>query len=150
MIYKAFDTKTELNKYIKECKGLEHPKVSKAKLIKFIKSNQGKYLYLAYADLSKVDFFEIDLSFAYCRFANFRKAKLFWTYLPYADCAYADFTGAYFETVCLYRTNFRNTNLEKAMLCMVGEGAIHNDKTIFPNGFNPKEFGMVKGNQLSI
>lgn len=72
---RAFDTKEELDEYVKNnplatCKG-----IATKDLVKFIKENRNKFVFLKEANLRFADLSGANLRFANLRFADLRDAK---------------------------------------------------------------------------
>ena len=86
------------------------------------------------ADLRGANLRGANLQVAYLRGANLLGANLLDAYLRFASLEGADLRGA----------NLRGANLEWAGL----RGAVYNDDTLFPEGFNPQQRGMLRVNNF--
>ena len=95
------------------------------------------------ADFSGADLSGANLSGSDCRNANFSGARLLGANLNKADCARArfdhadcqatSFDGAVLRKISCYRTDFRDTNLSRAVIAADALAeAKTNDKTIWP------------------
>jgi Pentapeptide repeats (8 copies) len=116
--FKAFDTAEELASYQPNFEYTLETVVAihsipVEELVKWIKENKGKKLYLVHADFSGAD----------CSGADFSGANL--------NCAF--FNGAYVS-----RADFRGANLRR-----VDFGDVDYSKDAFPKDFNPRQQGMI-------
>ena len=120
----AFNTKEELLEFSNN--NDYNVKGSTENLIKFIKNNAGKFLYLKGADLWNADLQGADLGNANLENANFEDADL-WNAdllganlqgadLQGADLGNANLENANFEDADLWKANFENANLWNADL----------------------------------
>ncbi len=96
------------------------------------------------ANLLGANLLGADLQNAYLREANLQGAQLLGANLPWANLQEAKLQGAKLRWADLrwaklQGANLTNTNLEEAKL----RGAVWNDETKFPDGFDPKEHGMI-------
>jgi uncharacterized protein YjbI with pentapeptide repeats len=89
---------------------------------------------------SEVDFWRADLSFVGMRNAVLRKATLVEVRLDGSVLAGTDLTGAALDRASLRGTDLRDTILEGATF----QGAIYDDKTRFPEHFDPIARGLIK------
>ena len=107
-----------------------------------------------------------DLSDTNLRGADFTGADLYWTFMYRSNCEGSTFRGARLAGVVLEEANLRGVDFRDAYLSydnlggatsvkdsdMTGaqldgadlNGCRYNAQTVFPEGFNPDSFGMVK------
>lgn len=88
---------------------------------------------------SEIDFWRADLSQAGFRKVIFRKSVLVEAKLDRSVLVGADLTDARLERASLLGTDLRETKLEGANFA----GAIYNDRTRFPDGFDPDARGLI-------
>lgn len=103
------------------------------------------------ADISRADLSGIDLYWARffrarCIGTNFTRASLQGAVLDLADLTEADLTEADLSYDNLQgSTSLLGTCLRDAILTETKfEGALYDDETIFPKGFDPQAVGMIK------
>ena len=92
------------------------------------------------ADLRGADLEGAGLEGANLECANLSEANLSEANLWYADLEYANLRGANLRGADLEDADLTGANLRGANLT----GALYNDETIFPEGFDPEQCGMVK------
>ena len=107
----AFDSREELKNYVKNNPSATCRGIPTEELVKFIKENKGKLLFLKEANLIN---------------ANLSGANLMWAYLRGADLRGTDLSGAYLMLCNLGGANFRDTILR---------GAFYDKSTKFPERF---------------
>lgn len=114
---------------------------------------------LNYADLSHVDFRDANLSEiclesanlynANLKYANLIGANLRSANLAVANLGSAKLWNAHLESVDLRGANLKGAYLEGAFLeGAYLKGALYDDGTTFPEGFDPKECGMVVSDRI--
>jgi hypothetical protein len=91
-------------------------------------------------NVSGIDFWQADLSWAGMKEANFRKSVLVEAKLDGSVLVGADLTNARLERASLLGTDLREAKVEGARFA----GAIYNDRTRFPEGFSPDIHGLIK------
>lgn len=91
-------------------------------------------------DASGIDFWKADLSWAGLKKVNFRNSVLVEAKLDGSVFAGTDLTNARLERASLLGTDLRDAKLEGTRFA----GAIYNDRTRFPLGFDPDERGLIK------
>ena len=104
---------------------------------------------LSSADLTGADLRGINLQYADLKFSNLTRANLLWSHLSDADLIGTDLTNALLAYTDLTGADLTAADLTGADLSdVVFKGALYcNDpefKTIFPEGFDPKEHGMIE------
>lgn len=109
----------------------------------FKKANLTK-AYLSSAQLKEANFMEANLESSHLKLAilykaNLQAANLQWAFLEWANLKKANLSNADLRFAFLSWANLKGANLTNANL----EEALYNDETIFPDGFDPKEAGMV-------
>lgn len=114
--------------------------------------------YLSHSDFRGADLRDVDFSHAFLANVNFgpgaggtptdlRNAKLTSANLAYADLHMADLTGADLTRAQLYEADLRGADLREAHLGDAKlEGAIYDEKTTFPSGFDPDKAGLRRAN----
>lgn len=120
--FKAFDTKEELDNHAMKDKVRYNPIINKIKvkdLVKWIRDNQGKYLYLRYANLEKADLRGLNLMDAYLLCADLIKADLRGTNLEGANFYGANLIKANLEGVNLEGINLENATLKREGLDII-------------------------------
>ena len=93
--------------------------------------------YLFMANLSEADLRSANLHNANLEEANLRGANLHNVNLGEAKLIAADLTGANITDTDLWAADFTGANLSRANL----RGAIYNETTLWPEGFNPESAG---------
>lgn len=97
---------------------------------------------LRFADLSQADLRYAVLNGANCRYANLATADLRHANLDWIDLEGANLEGADFREADLSWADLRQVDLTGAQM----EGALYNDATQWPEGFDPQEAGCVHVN----
>ena len=109
---------------------------------------------LAHANLRGADLNHADLNNASLRDADLQGADLQGAFLVRADLYEADLQGADLQGADLERAHLRDARLQHANLRGANlqgawlEEARYNDNTLFPEGFNPQQRGMVRVNNF--
>lgn len=109
----------------------------------------GKGCYLREANfistnLKSANFKWANLIFTNLTKANLKEANLEWTNFKLANFRNANLEGANLKRAILIYTNLIGANLKKANLTDASlKGAIYNDDTTLPEGFDPQNAGMV-------
>jgi uncharacterized protein YjbI with pentapeptide repeats len=104
---------------------------------------------LMLANLEKTDLHKANLEGANIFMANLKEARLTDANLAGVDLGAsnlqgADLSGANLAGASLIRTDLSEAKLNSAILSKAKYSVIEEFKTIFPKGFDPKEFGMIK------
>ena len=89
---------------------------------------------------SEVDFWRADLSFSGMRNANLQKTIFVEASLDGCVLVGANLSGANLDRASLLGTDLRKTILDRASF----KGAVYDEQTKFPYGFEPDSVGMVK------
>ena len=98
------------------------------------------YADLSWANLSYTDLHRSYLSYANLSYANLYGADLTEANLSYANLSYADLSGAYLSLAQRYDPVLDNDFVYAAAFL---NGAIYNDQTKLPTGFDPIAEGMI-------